>query len=216
MKKTAVGCSGCAIFVILLALVVGGAAYWFISPIFKSFQQFEDIGKLNARIENRQPFQAPTDFSLTDRQVQSVVTVQRAMYDELTNRFQAIRERIEEIEKKTGPGGNIGPIEGIQILRSLGEVTGILKEAKLVQVQALNQQRLSLAEYEYIRNTILATMGGGTILNIGDLRGAVLQGEAPVVETPTLTPAQIEANRAVLAPYQEQLSETFGLAFFGL
>lgn len=216
MSKAAAGCSGCALFLGLILLAIGGAAYWFLSPIWKSFQEFEQIGQLNQEIQNQSPFTPPADKSLTEDQVRALVEVQRSMYENITSRFEEIREKVREIEEKAGPDGQVGVFEAVRLVRSLHDAIGMIRQAKIYQVQALNDQGLSLAEYEFIRNTVVASVGGGNILNFTELRENLMQGQGLEMEDPQLSREQIEANLAVIAPFREQLDETIGLAFLGL
>ena len=147
MKKVLFGCLG----VLVIAAIVGGVAgYYFVYRPARSFMagmtQFQEVPSLNARIRNTQRFSAPPDGMLTESMVQRYVQAQRAMHDTLGARLEELDSKYEVLSKQNG--GNPSFSEGVEALRDLA---GIIVDAKRAQVDALNANGFSLAEYDWVR-----------------------------------------------------------------
>ena len=103
--------------------------------------------------------------------------------------------------------------------RDLG---GLASEAKRRQVEALNEQGFSVAEYEWVREQVYLALGMDTLaVGLDDVVSAAKEGGFGAMEE--LARKQEEAdravppeNRALVQPYREQLEEWAPLAMMGL
>lgn len=189
MKKFLIGCG-----VVSLLLVVGGglAAYHFVfkpaAQIAGSVigsarevvtkagnlaQTIEAMRAMEAEVVARDAFVPPADGALGAAQIERFLAVHAAV----VARLGPERERLAQaVEGTPGSGEAASLVAPLTALASLGEL-GLA--AKRAQVDALNAQGLSLAEYRWIRQTgIEALVAGGVKLGIGNERVATLWRQA--------------------------------------
>jgi hypothetical protein len=162
MKKgLVVGCAA-----VLLLLVVAGGFAWFkvLGPAFKAgselvgmARQAERLIRLNDDIRNQSPYTPPADGVLSPAQVDAVLGVQRHIRAGMAQRLGELEQRYKALEadiKASGRQPGIG-----ELAQAYGDLFGLLVEAKRLQVEALNRQGVSLAEYEWARAQTLHAAG---------------------------------------------------------
>ena len=146
MKKFVFGCLG----VLVLAAIAGGVAAYFVFQRAKttlltysaSVTQLQEIPRIEAQVRNKAEFTAPATGELTEDQVARLVAVQQTIKDRLGARVKELDAKYEALSK--AHGGNSSISDGLEALKDLGS---LVLDAKKVQVDALNAQRFSLAEY---------------------------------------------------------------------
>ena len=214
MKKVLFGCLG----VLVIAAIVGGVAgYYFVYRPARSFMagmtQLQEVPRLNARIRNTQRFSAPPDGMLTESMVQRYVQAQRAMHDSLGARLEELDSKYEVLSKQNG--GNPSFSEGVEALRDLA---GIIVDAKRAQVDALNANGFSLAEYDWVRKSVYAASDIPMSVNFEHIVEQASSGQIPTGNSmsETVTGEVPETNRTLVAPHAEMLKQNAALAFFGL
>ena len=214
MKKTLFGCLGILVIGTIVSAVAG---YYFVYLPGRSFvaglTQLQELPKLNARIRNTSPFTAPPDGVLTEAMVTRYVKAQQALHDTLGARLQALDAKFEVLNREDRSETSFS--DGIAALRDLGSV---ILDAKRVQVDVLNAHGFSLAEYDWVRNSMYAASGVPMSLDFSHFIDQASKGqvsrrhdmaEAVTREVP-------ERNRELVAPHEEMLEQNAALAFFGL
>jgi hypothetical protein len=178
MKKVLIGCG----VVSLLVLVGGGiAAYYLVvkpaaqiagsaidgareavAKVGAAAQTIEAMRALEADVAAQGPYTAPADGALAQAQVERFLAVHQAVIDRLGPE----RARIAQAVEANPAQGDVAALAGsFAALAGLGDI-GLA--AKRAQVEALNAQGLSLAEYRWIRQAgIEALIAGGIELSAG-------------------------------------------------
>ncbi len=215
MKKVAIGCG--VITVILLLAIIGGGYWLFRSArtYIASYAELAQVAELNEQIENRSPFQPPANQRLTEVQMQQFVQVQRTMLDHLGQRVRELEGKYEHLSADMREQGREANVR--EILGAWSDVVSLIVSAKEAQVQALNDARLSLAEYHWIRQQVLLTLGYGIFgLNVE----AIAEDPALLLESlqapDELDQEALQHNRALLQQYEDSYEEWLPLSFFGL
>jgi hypothetical protein len=208
-RKIAIGC-GVAFVVLFLA---GAAiAWWFIgrpaSRVVGAVRDVQRIESIRDGIRDASTYQAPQDGVLSEGQVERYLAVQRSMRDRLEGRVETLRERYETIDQQ---GRDPTPAE---LARAWADTTGLLVEATEAQVDALNAQDFSLAEYRWVRGQVLAAAGfAAPGYDVTDLAGdgpSSADVAGPVATTPP------ERNVELLAPHRDEIERNLPFAWFGL
>jgi hypothetical protein len=250
MKKVLIGC---AVVALIAAIGIGIAGYYFVlkpgaqlvgqvvehgkqaltgaQALVASLQKLEQI---EAEVTNQSAYTPPEDGRLTPEQITRFLAVQDAI-------TRALEPYGQELEHALQPkaASDAAPELGaaIGLLGRLGDAALAVKRA---QVEALNAQQLSLAEYRWIRGTGLTTLveaglAGGleearrqsneakqvlrgltdVLTRVDPELGKKLPpwlGNAPPGEAAVAPPADAEARAANLALVQPHL-ETFVRAY---
>ena len=161
MKK---GLIGCLVVGLLLLIVGGGLAYWFIArPMMSSasagmdsMKELAKIGQANVELKNTSEFTPPADGSLTAAQVAMFIGVQEAVQAQLEGKFEALKAKGEAMEAKAkGEGQEVGMTEGMALI---SEMTALVAQGKKVQVEALNRNNTSMAEYDWVRGQVYSAL----------------------------------------------------------
>lgn len=202
MNKGLLGC----LIVGAVVLVVGGALSWFVvikpmwdagSEIYAAGQQWVQVAELDAKVSNTRSFTQPADGRLSADQVQRFLAVQSAIEQGLGGNWKALEEKYENL-KRTVKQENREPTLQ-EIFGAYGDLSGIILTAKQAQVEALNAQGMSLAEYRYLR--VQAYMAAGIALND---------------ETPKEFAGSAAAHNAeLLRPHKELLKRTLPTTWLG-
>jgi hypothetical protein len=216
MKKWMFGCLG---LFIVVAIAGGYGAYRFLykpaRDYVKSFTQLQVVPELNAQVANQAAFTAPANGVLNANTVERFVRAQQAMHAR-------IGERVRELDAKykalQGPSGTRTEPTFAEAVSALKDLTSLYVEAKRAQVEALNAERLSLAEYEWTRDRAYEALGLPIATTLQQVIREVSAGKAPDIESITNTPAAPvpEKNRELVQPFAKELTERAGLAFFAL
>ncbi len=205
MKKFLIGCLG--VFVVLAA-VGGFLAYRYViqplTGVVQSVEQFAQIAELNKGIRNQAGFQAPADGIISEVQLERFLAVQAAMRQRLSTTVEQLNVRYQQIEAQDREP-NFRELMG-----AYQDLLKLVLEAKRVQVDELNTQSFSLAEYSWVKREAIRAVG----IPFATLDLTQLTGES--VNLPELSSTVPEANVKLLEPYRETIEENFALAFFGL
>jgi hypothetical protein len=195
MKKTVGGCLVVVLIVLILAAV---GAYWFVlrpmwnagSELVGAAQQWAELAQIEQKLDNKAEFTPPADEVIPAITVARFLAVQEAIDARMGDRLKQLEAKYREIE--AGKAGNSTATDAVQALGAYGDLFGLIKEAKQTQIDALNAQQFSLAEYRWVRNTAYAALGL-------DATG--------MVTAPGTSPAA-SANAAALAPQRDLLLRT--------
>lgn len=215
---------GCAV-VLLLAVVAAGVAFYYfvwtpgrelIASGTEAFATVEELGRIEEGVEDRSPYAPPADRRLTGAQVERLIAVQRSVREDLGPRFEELEARYD-----SRTGGDTEPSIR-EILGFWRELGGLATEAKRRQVEALNEQGFSLAEYEWVREQAYLALGMDTLaVGLDDVAAAAREGGVSGLED--LSRQQERAddavppeNRALVEPHRDELAEWAPLALLGL
>lgn len=154
MKKLAIGCG----LALLIALVLGSVgAYYFIYRPAKAFvasmTQIGEVAELDAKVTNTRTFEPPADDALNEAQVRRFVAVQEGLHARMGARLSELKAKYEAIDAR---GGNVGVTEAVGAYRDL---FSIIAEAKKAQVDGLNAQSFSVAEYTWVKTRFYEAAG---------------------------------------------------------
>ena len=209
----------CAVLLLLIGAAGITAGYIFVYKPAKqyvvSFKQLQVLPKLEADLRNQSSYAAPASGELTSLQVQRFLETQQAIRTQLGQRVDQIGAKYRWLEK-SGDSKTQPPIS--ELVGALKEMAGLIVDAKRAQVDALNQQKFSLSEYDWIRARVYEASGIPIDLNFqaaireaaaGKVPNFDKMGQSSGVPIP-------DTNRALVAPHLKQLSDSAGLAFFGL
>lgn len=194
MKK---GLAGCLIVALLALVVAGGALWWFVlrpmwtagSELIGAAQQWTELAQLDAQVGNQSPFDPPGDGRLAGETLQRFLAVQQDLDARIGARLATLETKYREIEAQQRASGRQPSLQ--QAIGAYGDLFGLLKEARLAQVEALNAQNLSLAEYRWARNQAYAALA-----------------LSAMPQLPAGTDAALAANAETLRPHQELLTRT--------
>ena len=219
---------GCAV-ILLLAVVAGGVAFYYfvwtpgrelIASGTEAFETMEELERIEEGVEDRSPYSPPPDRRLTEAQVERFIAVHEAIRTDLGPRWDEVERRYSDFDGSESAGGAEPSIrEVLGFWRDLG---GLATEAKRRQVEALNEQGFSLAEYEWVREQAYLALGMETLaVGLDDVAAAAREGGMSGMED--LAHQQERAdeavppeNRALVEPHRDQLQEWAPLALLGL
>lgn len=213
MKKWVFGCLGLAV---VIAIGSGYAAYHFLYKPAReyaaSFQQFKVVPELNARIESRGTFTPPPGGIITEASVQRVMRIQAAVQGRLGERLRELEAKHEALRRDNGPPSFR------EAMAALKDLTGLFLDGKRAQVDALNTEQWSLAEYEWTRARIYEALGVPIDATLQYVISEASRGNIPDRDAaPGREPAPVpEKNRAVVAPHARELTDRAALVFFAL
>jgi hypothetical protein len=221
VKKLLIGC--------LVILVLGGAAlvvgayflYRAASPVVQNardyLDRFSQLSELDKQIRNRSAYAAPANGELTKQQVDRFTRVQEQMRKALGQRFDEIDEKYKHL--KANADSSRQPTFG-EMFAALGELAGVVTDARRAQVDALNQEGFSSDEYTWVKSRVYRAAGvelSGAI-DFESIAEAARQGTGiDAIRVPEQPLAAVPPkNRELVKPHVERLDEWLPLAFFGL
>ena len=204
MGKVLGGC-----LIVLTVVLVGGGGvgyYMFVRPYTElagaAVRYAEEYEQLDRAIENRDPYRPQPSQSLEPEQLERMLAVHERMRTTMAGRLAMLEERYREIERDREPGTDPSLREVMTAYRDLGE---LYMEAKRAQVDALNAEQLSLAEYHWIRNQTYLALGRNIAVVSAQTR-QVPRGTQPVTRE----------TEELVADYRDDVLESYMFAWFGL
>ena len=213
LRNVLLGC-GC---VVLLAVIAGGAAFYYfvVRPGQQVFAKVEELSRLEEGVEDRSPYSPPADRRLTEDQVERFIAVHQAVREDLGPRWSELETRYEGADGEAAEEPSFREILGFW-----SDLGGVAADAKRRQVEALNEQGFSLAEYEWVREQVYLALGMEA-LALDDVVAAAREGGFEGAEEIAREQERVEAavppeNRELVEPYREQLQEWAPLAMLGL
>jgi hypothetical protein len=211
----------------ILAVVVVGAialaatgflAYRAARPAIESARGYVagfggELDELEKKIVNRRPYTAPADGALTQDQVDRFVRVQQGVLAALGQRVRDIEEKYQHL--KVNADDPKPPHMG-EVMQALSELSGVLVDARRAQVDALNHEKFSSAEYDWVRKQFYRAAGVNSVnRRLGELQKMVTSNESASVAETSMVNAPAP-NRELVRPYQRYVDDWLPLLFFGL
>jgi len=214
MKKFAIGC----LIVAAVLIVFGGIlGYFFVwrpaSGYIASFRELGQLPALEKQVANTASFAAPENGELTEELVGRFVRVQEAMEKSLGPTFGQLKTKYDGMEKvMKSENRQASAIEGLTALKDL---TSIIIQGKHAQIEALNANNFSLAEYSWVRSQVYAAAAIPLAqLDLSNIAEAARGGD--IVKAPEEVSEIPARNKELVAPYAEKLKEWAALGFIGL
>ncbi len=211
MKKFIIGC---LIVVVVLIVAVVGVVYFVARPYIASFRGLSELPAIEKQVTNTASFTAPATGELTEDLVGRFVKVQEAIQKSLGPTFDQLKTKYDAMEKaRQAENRQATTMEGLTALKDLA---GIIVQGKRAQVEALNANHFSLAEYNWVRGQVYAAAAIPLAqLDLSNIAAAAQQG-ADLVKAPPEIGEIPARNKELVAPYAEKLKEWAALGFFGL
>lgn len=215
MKKLAIGCG-----VVVLVLGVGASVALYVvahkaGTFLRESGVLESIETLGKGVTNTALFTPPANGELTPDMVKRFAAVQDAMVAKLGGRFQELaamqdgmlRRQAAEHRKST-PGEDF---------KDVSASMGFVLQAQGAWVDALNQQRFSMDEYQWVRGRVYVA-AGLTVTELIDRNVLNTAKEGGSVTRPIAGSGDpvSRRNKELVAPYIPKLKNSAVLAFFGL
>jgi len=216
MKK---GLIGCLIVGLVIVVVGGGAAYWFVlrpmwhagSAMVQNAQDLAKVADVEKTVSNQSPYTPPADGRLTPAQVQSFVAVQNILFASMGKDFDALKQKYDAIEaehKQDGKDADLG-----QVMGAYSDMSGLILKARQAQVEGINQQHISLEEYRWIRQQAYAAlpyveMTPEQVRQMTDLAPATTVAAPASADATPLPPAMqkvLDENAAAMAKAQAEM-----------
>lgn len=207
------------IVIALGAVAVAGVGYYVYRQVRSTASQFAALAQLpdiERGVRVRGAFVPPSSEELTEAQVQRLVRVQAAVRQRLGERVAELEKKYAALAKKDQASLTDAPA----VIAAYGDVVSMWLDAKRSQIQALNEQGLSLEEYRWIRHQAYRALGTPFVdLDIGKLVEDVRRGVSasePAQLLGSLGEVGPEINRKLIDRVRKQLEENLALASFGL
>ena len=221
MKKLLVGCLVIVVLGAILFAVGGYILYRAASPVIQDarnyLQNLSELGELEREIADKSAYSAPASGELTEEQVQRFVRVQESTKASLGQRMREIEEKYNYLKSSSTKDQQPSFSE---VMNSLREVGGIFVDARRYQVEALNKEQFSQAEYSWVRDRVFQAAGVEAVSHV-DLKALVEAARQNTgiteLQAPDLPKVEVpEKNRALVKPHLGRMDEWIPLAFFGL
>jgi len=215
---------GCLVILVLGAGLLGVGAYYLYraaSPMVESARTvldgFAKVGELEKEITNRSAYAAPDNGELATEQVDRFVRVQEQMRKSLGQRIDEIEAKYDYLKANADTSKQPSFVD---LVNSLRDMVGLITDARRAQVDALNQEGFSSAEYTWVRSRVYQAAGvelSGAI-DFEKIAEAARQGTGiEGIRVPEMPRTGVPAkNRELVKPHVKRMDEWLPLAFFGL
>ncbi len=216
-KKIVLGCLGVGVLVI----VVGGYFVYtlLIKPVTESMNVLKDIHEANVRIVDRTHYQPPATGEMTEEQVERFVAVQSTIRQGLEDRFAEFQQKYEEL----GEDWEDRDPSVREIMDAWGGIVKLYRDAKRIQVDALNSEDFSLEEYRFVQRSFYDALGYEIFaFNVDQVAKAASEGDFDFdlgefeEERKRYYDEVPEKNRELVAPYTESADTWIIFAWWGL
>ncbi|MFW6414635.1 MAG: hypothetical protein ACOCZS_04965 [Verrucomicrobiota bacterium] len=218
-KNIALGCLG---IVSLVIIVAGLMVYSFIyKPISRGWDSLKEINQINAEIDNRDTYNPPADGKLAEEQVTRFVSVQKELNSHLEEVLQKLQVQYQDVGDKWQEG-DISIQERIAVLN---DILQLYADAKGTQVEALNNEDFSLAEYRFVRQAFYRALEVKLIpydfdafakaIDKGDIKTDI-DLENFKTETIEFSEEALEYNRGLVSEHADKAEEWLKFAWWGL
>jgi hypothetical protein len=222
VKKVLAGC----LIVLVIALVgfaaAGYYAFRWAQPMIQGTGDFiargRQMARFGDRVQNRAPYVPPSSGELSASQLDRFLAVQTRVRDELGARWSEIETKSAEIREKTQ--NNQRELTFAEFTSVLSDLSNIYMEARRAQVDALNVQKFSDAEYIWVRNRAYEAAGMEVASGIDMSKIESLARESAIksnVKLPDIKKPDVpQANIKLIKPHLDKLKAWIPLAALGL
>ena len=218
MKKLLVGC----LIVVVIAIIGVGAAGYFayraVKPVIDNASNYmekaREVTRLGENITVKTPFDPPASGELTQQQVERFIAVQTRVRSELSDKWTQIEQKSKELREKTDR--NRQDWTFAEFTSVFSDIANIWVDARKSQVNALNTQKFSEGEYEWVRRRVYEAAGVELAGSIDLSKIESLAGRNGVTIPDVDLPKVPEKNIALVKPHVAKIKEWIPMAALGL
>jgi hypothetical protein len=222
MKKVLAGC----LIVIVIAIIGFGVAAFYayraMKPVIDNASNYMDkareIARLGDEIKIKTRYEPPANGELTPTQVERFLAVQSRIRSDLNGQWEQIEKKSAEIKAKADAKRQDWSLtEFTSVFTDIGT---IYLAGRKSQVNALNIQRFSEEEYEWVRMRVYEAAGvelaGG--IDLSKIEGLARENAGKNgVEIPKMDLPQVpKKNIDLVKPHAAKLKQWLPMAFLGL
>ena len=222
MKKILAGCLIVAVIALIGFGVASFYAYRAMRPMIDNASSYLDRAReatrLGEQIKIKTPFEAPKNGELTATQVERFVAVQTRVRADLDDQWAQIEKKSAELRARTDANRNDWTLT--EVTDFFSEIGNVYLAGRKSQVNAINIQRFSESEYDWVRKRVyeaagVQLAGGMDLSKIEDL-ARDNAGKSGVEIPPMDLPEVPEANIKLVQPHTAKLKEWIPMAVLGL
>jgi hypothetical protein len=222
VKKILTGCLIVAVIAMIGLGVAGYYAYRAMKPVIDNASNYmetaQEVARLGENITNKTPFEPPKNGELTGAQVERFLAVQTRVRSELGDKWGEIEKKSAEIKAKADrnrPDWTLSEFTSV-----FSDIANIYLDGRRSQVNALNIQKFSDAEYHWVRARVYEAAGVSLAGNIdlSDIENLARENAGKSgVELPKMDlPDVPEKNIALVKPHAAKVKEWIPMAALGL
>jgi hypothetical protein len=221
VKKLLVGCLIVLALGVIVAIAGGYFLYRAASPVLQNaksyLQGMSELSELDDQITNQSAHIPPANRELSQAQVERFVRVQDSVRAALGQRFTEIEAKYQHLKANADDRKPPSISDALSALTDLGN---LFVQARRYQIDALNKEGFSQAEYSWVRDQVFqaAGMEVTSAIDLKQLETAVRDNtglqDLKAPELPTLDVP--EKNRELVKPYLNKADQWIPLVFFGL
>jgi hypothetical protein len=172
------------------------------------------VTKLGEEIRIKTAFEPPASGELTQQQVERFVAVQSRVRSDLGDRWEQIEKKSKELKARTDANPNDWTLAEFSSVFS--DIGNIWIEARKSQVKALNIQRFSEGEYEWVRRRVYEAAGVQLAGQIDLSKIESLAGSQGVTVPHMDLPKVPQKNTELVKPHAAKIKEWIPMAALGL
>ena len=217
MKKVLIGCG-----VLVLVLGIGGAvgAYYFVWKPAKAtlaeFAKLKEVPQINQQVQKKEPFTPPPSGELTQSSVDRFIRVQNTINTRMGARANELAVKYRLMENIPNEKRSV-----TELISAYKDLAQMFVDGKRMQIDALNENNFSLAEYKWTRTQVYAAANIPVEFDAEQLFNAIAEGNVSAIESslkPTRDPAVPvpEKNKTLVMPHQQALLDRVPIVALGL
>lgn len=221
MKKILAGCLVVAVIAMLGLGVAAFYAYRAMKPVIDNAANYMDkareVTRLGENIKIKTRFEPPGNGELTTSQVDRFVAVQTRVRADLDDQWGQIEKKSAELKARAQNSRDWTLTEFTSVF---SDIANIYLAGRKSQVDAINVQRFSEEEYEWVRRRVYEAAGvqlaGG--MDLSRIEGLARENawkngvEIPPMDLPKVP----ETNIKLVKPHAGKLKEWIPMAVLGL
>ena len=222
MKKILTGCLIVAVIAMIGLGVAGFYAYRAMKPVIENASNYMDkareVTRLGEEIKIKSPYEPPKNGELTPAQVERFLAVQTRVRSDLGGQWAEIEKKSADIKAKA----SVSPKDWTlaEFTSVFSDIGSIWVAARKSQVNAINIQRFSEEEYEWVRARVYEAAGvelaGG--MDLSKIEGLARENAGRSgVDIPKMDLPEVPAaNVALVKPHIAKIKEWIPMAALGL
>ena len=222
MKKILAGCLIVAVIAMIGVGVAAFYAYRAMKPVIDNASSYMDkareVARLGESVRIKSHFEPPKNGELTPQQVERFVAVQTRVRTDLSGKWDQIEKKSAELRAKAE--SKRGDWTMAEFTSVFAEIASIWVDARRAQVNAINVQRFSESEYEWVRRRVYEAAGVelASGMDLAKIEALARDSAAKSgVEIPAMNLPEVPvANVRLVKPHAAKIKEWMPLAALGL
>jgi hypothetical protein len=222
MKKILTGCLIVAVIAMIGLGVAGFYAYRAMRPVIENASNYMDkareITRLGDEIKIKTHYEPPKNGELTPAQVERFLAVQSRVRSDLGSQWAEIEKKSADIKAKADANRKDWTLA--EFTSVFSEIGSIWVSGRKSQVNAINIQRFSEEEYDWVRARVYEAAGvelaGG--MDLSKIEGLARENAGRSgVDIPKMDLPEVPAaNVALVKPHIAKIKEWMPMAALGL